>query len=71
MKIIYEDMVEFAEVVTRCSETVSLEKCEFCPLFDRCEATEMRERRIVHGGEIEDQKKPISVVTAPGLPGRD
>lgn len=36
MKIVYKDLVEFAECVIRCSETLKRGTCGECALFDRC-----------------------------------
>lgn len=63
MKIIYEDKKEFAEVVIRCSETVSLGKCEFCPFFDKCEITELQERSVMNG-EIKGVEERCQIVSS-------
>ena len=36
MQIIYDDLVEFAEVRLRCENTRDSGKCEYCPFYDRC-----------------------------------
>ena len=40
MKIIYDDLAEFAEVRLRCENTREGEKCEYCPFSDRCQIDE-------------------------------
>lgn len=37
MKIIYDDLPEFAEVRLRCEKTRKEAMCEYCPFYDRCE----------------------------------
>ncbi|MBQ1933792.1 MAG: AAA family ATPase, partial [Clostridia bacterium] len=37
MRITYDDMFEFSEIVIRCNDTVRKGKCSYCPFFDRCE----------------------------------
>lgn len=51
MKIVYDDLYEFSEVVIRCSNTVRKNKCEYCPFFDRCNRCEP-ENRHIQCGEI-------------------
>lgn len=36
MRIIYDDLVEFAEVRLRCEYTRNKSMCKYCPFFDRC-----------------------------------
>jgi hypothetical protein len=52
MKIVYDDMFEFSEVVIRCNDTVRKNKCYYCPFFDRCK-TDEAENRHIQCGEIE------------------
>lgn len=52
MRIMYDDLAEFAEVVTRCNDTVKKNKCGYCPFFDRCDVSE-KENRHIMCGEIE------------------
>ena len=37
MKIIYDDLDEFVEVVVRCDTTIKKGKCKYCPFYDRCD----------------------------------
>lgn len=37
MKIIYDDLPEFAEVRLRCENTRKSFMCEYCPFYDRCQ----------------------------------
>lgn len=52
MKIVYEDLNEFAEVVVRCTDTVKKNMCHYCPFFDRCDVAD-KENRHIMCGEIE------------------
>lgn len=54
MRIIYDDMVEFSEIVIRCNDTVRKGKCSCCPFFDRCKIDEPENRHIQYG-EIDRQ----------------
>ena len=36
MRIIYDDLVEFAEVRLRCENTRNKLMCKYCPFFNRC-----------------------------------
>ena len=54
MKITYDDMFEFSEIVTRCNDTVRKGKCSYCPFFDRCKIDEP-ENRHIQCGEIDRQ----------------
>lgn len=36
MKIVYETIVEFAEAVIKCEDTVKTGDCCYCPLFYLC-----------------------------------
>lgn len=49
MKIIYDDMYEFSQVVIRCNDTVRKNKCEYCPFFDRCDICDPENRHIQCG----------------------
>lgn len=51
MRIIYDDIVELAEVVIRCDNTERERKCAYCPFFERCDKSEF-ETRLVFCGEI-------------------
>ena len=54
MKITYDDMFEFSEIVIRCNDTVRKGKCSYCPFFDRCQINEP-ENRHIQCGEIDRQ----------------
>ena len=54
MKITYDDMFEFSEIVIRCNDTVRKGKCSYCPFFDRCKTNEP-ENRTIQCGEIDRQ----------------
>lgn len=56
MRIIYDDRVEFAEVVIRCEDTVRAGKCAYCPFFERCDGCDLANRHVVCG-EIEGAEK--------------
>lgn len=47
MKIIYDDLSEFAEVRLRCENTRKKSMCKYCPLYDRCEINDERYLRIM------------------------
>ena len=49
MRIIYDDMVEFAEVVIRCEDMVRACKCTYCPFFERCDLSELGSRHVLCG----------------------
>ena len=35
MKIVYDDLAEFAEVRLRCENTRKKSMCKYCPFYDR------------------------------------
>ncbi len=37
MKIVYDDLAEFVEVRSRCSQTRRKGMCKYCPFYDRCQ----------------------------------
>ena len=37
VKIIYDDLTEFAEVRLRCENTRHKSMCKYCPFYDRCQ----------------------------------
>ena len=37
MKIVYDDLTEFAEVRLRCEQTRNKSMCKYCPFYDRCQ----------------------------------
>lgn len=55
MRIIYDDIVELAEVAIRCSKTADKGKCMWCPFFDRCQVDSLGIRNVLCG-EIEPPK---------------
>ena len=52
MKIIYDDLFEFSEIVIRCNDTASKRKCSYCPFFDRC-IIDNPENRHIQFGELD------------------
>ena len=52
MRIIYDDLVEFAEVRLRCEYTRNKLMCKYCPFFNRC-LVDDDENLHVMCGEIE------------------
>jgi hypothetical protein len=36
MRIVYDNMAEFAEVRIRCENTRKKSMCKYCPFYDRC-----------------------------------
>lgn len=36
MRIVYDDLVEFAEVRIRCENTRKKSMCKYCPFYDGC-----------------------------------
>ncbi len=61
MRIIYDDLNEFAEVLLRCSETVKKGKCSHCPFYDRCTIDD-KENRHIMCGKIDDSPTFISMI---------
>lgn len=57
MRIIYDDIVELAEVAIRCSKTIIKGKCMWCPFYDRCQMGDFGNRHIFCA-EIEQPKPP-------------
>lgn len=51
MRIIYDDMFEFSEIVIRCNDTVRKNKCSYCPFYDRCQV-DNPEYRHIQSGEL-------------------
>ena len=51
MKIVYDDLFEFSEIVIRCNDTTRKGKCSYCPFFDRCRIDEP-ENRHTQCGEL-------------------
>ena len=52
MRIIYDDLVEAAEIAIRCDKTNEKGKCMWCPLYDRCAMDSLATRSVLCG-EIE------------------
>lgn len=52
MRIIYDDLAEFAEVRLRCEYTRNKSMCKYCPFFNRCNVDD-DENLHVMCGEIE------------------
>ena len=57
MKIVYDDVVELAEVAIRCQKTEEKGKCMWCPFYDRCQVYGLESRHILCA-EIEPTKPP-------------
>ena len=57
MRIIYDDVVELAEVAIRCEKTVNKGKCMWCPFYDRCQVDSLESRHILCAG-IETPQPP-------------
>lgn len=55
MRIIYDDLVEAAEIAIRCNNTVMEDKCIWCPFYNRCMVDSL-ETRCVLCGEVEPPK---------------
>ena len=55
MRIIYDDIVELAEVAIRCGETADKGKCMWCPFYDRCQIDSLETRNVLCG-EIDQPK---------------
>lgn len=36
MRIVYDDIAEFAEIRLRCENTRKKSMCKYCPFYDRC-----------------------------------
>ena len=47
MKIVYDDLTEFAEVRLRCEFTRKKSMCKYCPLYDRCRIDENENLRTM------------------------
>ena len=64
MKIVYENIVEFAEVVTKCEDIVKKGSCCYCPMFHLCKGRQGKEisKRAVMQCEI---APPVLVIKDP------
>lgn len=49
MRITYDDMYEFSQVVRRCADTAQKGKCMWCPFWDCCMVDEGENRQIMCG----------------------
>lgn len=58
MRIIYDDLNEFAEIAIRCNDTAKKGKCSYCPFFDRCDVVDKDNRHIMFG-EIAERYKCV------------
>lgn len=58
MKIIYDDLGEFAEVRLRCEFTRKKSMCNYCPLYDRCRIDENENLRTMRCEIISMQDRP-------------
>lgn len=47
MRVIYDDVVEFAKVAIRCEKTVSKGRCMWCPFYDYCHGYDFENRNIL------------------------
>ena len=45
MKVIYDDLLEFAEAIIRCNDSVRIGKCSHCPFYDSCNKGTLTERQ--------------------------
>lgn len=61
MRIVYDDLNEFAEVLIRCADTVKKGKCSYCPFYDRCTIDD-KENRHIMCGEIDNSQKYLSLI---------
>lgn len=57
MRVIYDDVVEFAEVVISCWKTAEKGKCMWCPFYKRCPKDDFETWHILRA-EIEQPKPP-------------
>lgn len=55
MKIIYDNLVEFSEIVLRCTNTAEKGMCKYCPFYDRCQIDD-RQNRHIQCGELAKNK---------------
>jgi len=55
MRIIYDDIVELAEVAIRCEKTADKGECMWCPFYDHCDISSLETRNVLCG-EIEPPK---------------
>ena len=64
MKIVYENIVEFAEAVLKCEDTVKKGSCCYCPMFCLCKGRQGKEisERAVMQCEI---AQPVLVTKDP------
>lgn len=49
MRIIYDDLIEFSEILIQCNETVKKGMCHHCSFYNRCEICNCEDRSILRG----------------------
>ena len=59
MRITYDDLNEFAEVVIRCNNTAEKGKCSWCPFFDRCDVAS-KDERVIMFGDIAERLRSVA-----------
>lgn len=47
MRIVFDDLAEFAEVRLRCENTRKKSMCKYCPFYDRCEVDNDSELHVM------------------------
>ena len=53
MQLIYDDMIEFAEISKRCYDNAISDKCKYCIFSDRCQSDSIETRHIFCGTIID------------------
>lgn len=53
MRIVYDDLAEFAEIRLRCENTRKKSMCKYCPFYDRCVIDDNECLHVMYG-EIEN-----------------
>ena len=61
MKVIYDDLLEFAEAIIRCNDTVRIGKCSHCPFYDSCDRGTLTERPAF--GVVQEEEEPCDNLT--------
>ena len=49
MQIVYDDLMEFAEVRIRCENTRRKLMCKYCPFYDRCLIDDLENLHVMCG----------------------
>lgn len=49
MRIVYDDLAEFAEVRLRCEYTRNKSMCKYCPFYDRCDVYDNENLHVMFG----------------------